>query len=85
MSLFRGISSALGAVGKVASMLYSYFKWKTSRCRRLQRKIELKERQLAQALREGRVTDAGKLAEERRRLYESYRGCPDEISIDDEE
>lgn len=47
------------------------------------RKIELVDRDLSMALREGRVTDANILAEERRKLYESYRGCGDvEVSED---
>ena len=85
MGFAKGLSSALSAVGKIASMVYSYFKWKTNKCRKLQRKIELKDRQLAQALKDGRVTDAGKIADERRKLYESYRGCPDDIGEDGDE
>lgn len=76
--------STLSAVKKLIEMLYSFFKWRTSRCRKLQRKIEMVDRELASALRDGRVTDANKLAADRRKLYESFRGCPDNMEDEDE-
>ena len=66
-----------GAFAKIVDMVYNFFKFKTSKCRKLKIAIERKERQLADALREGRVTDANRIAAERRELYEQYNGCTD--------
>lgn len=83
MSILGSLLSIVSVFRKVADMAYSFFKWRTSRCRKLMRKIELVDRDLSMALREGRVTDANILAEERRKLYEAYRGCGDvEVSED---
>lgn len=85
MSFFSKFSSVADIVRKVVDMVYSFFKKRTDKCRELQRKIELTERELSKALRDGRVTDANRLALERRKLYEKYNGCPDSIPEDSDE
>lgn len=85
MSFLSKFSSVADIVRKVVDMVYSFFKKRTDKCRELQRKIELCERELATALRDGRVTDANRLAWERRKLYERYNGCPEDIVADSDE
>lgn len=85
MSFFSKFSSVADIVRKVVDMVYSFFRRRTDKCRELRRRIELCERELAAALRDGRVTDANRLAWERRRLYERYNGCPDGIVADSDE
>lgn len=77
MAFSFSVFSIAGAFTKIVDMVYSFFRYRTSKCRKLKEAIDRKEKQLAQALREGRVTDANYLAAERRELYEKYNGCTD--------
>lgn len=77
-SILDSISSVSDIIQKIVEMVYEFFKRRTNRCLRIQRRIEVKDRELAMALRDGRVTDANRIAEERRDLYEKLRGCPDD-------
>lgn len=70
MSILRSILSMSGVLKKVVDMVFGIYRHRTDERRRILRLIELNERRLAKALREGKVSDAGALAAERRRLYE---------------
>lgn len=77
MAFSFSVFSIAGAFAKIVDMVYNFFRYRTSKCRKLKDAIDKKEKQLALALKEGRVTDANCLAAERRELYEQYNGCTD--------
>ena len=85
MSVFGKVSSCISVVRKLVDMVYSFFKWRTSKCRKLKNEISIVEKRLATALSAGRVTAAGKLAEERRKWYEKYRGCDETTETTNEQ
>lgn len=74
MSILKSVLSMSGALKKVVDMVFGVYRYRTDKRRRLLRLIEINERRLAKALQEGRVSDAGALATERRRLYEKLGG-----------
>ena len=69
MSVLGKFMAVFGVLSKIVDMIYSRFSHKMKKQKQIEKQIRKIEKELSDALRHGKLTDAGYLADQRRKLY----------------
>ena len=69
MSVLGKFTAVFGVLRKIVDMIYSRFSRKVKKQKQIEKQIRKIEKELAEALRYGKITDAGYLADQRFKLY----------------